>query len=283
MKKYFIVADTHSFYKEMIKALKKKGFDKKNPEHIVISCGDIMDRGKESMKMLNFFSYMLKRNRAILVRGNHEDLFDELINRGHPKYHDYSNGTLSTLAQLCGLSSHHDLYFYLGDDGSTGVDTAIKNYNKKWDTVRSSMVNYYELGDYIFVHGWIPTIEKEPGKNIYDPNWRNSTDAEWKLARWDNGMKMAEMGITEPGKTIVCGHWHASYGNVRKRKEHYKELGYDVDNPNILSRLEYASDDLFLPYTNTGIIALDACTAYTGFCNCMVLTEQEDGTLKEDF
>ena len=55
MKEYFVVADVHSFYDEMMAALTNEGFDVNNPDHIVINCGDMMDRGPKSREMLDFF------------------------------------------------------------------------------------------------------------------------------------------------------------------------------------------------------------------------------------
>ena len=46
MKKYFAVADPHSFTDFMLSALHKAGFEKDNPEHYVIICGDAFDRGE---------------------------------------------------------------------------------------------------------------------------------------------------------------------------------------------------------------------------------------------
>ena len=45
MKKLFVVSDVHSFYNHLIKALNEKGFDKNNPDHWFVSCGDLLDRG----------------------------------------------------------------------------------------------------------------------------------------------------------------------------------------------------------------------------------------------
>ena len=56
--KYFVTADSHGFFSLMHNTLLEKGFDEDNPNHKLIVCGNLMDRGKE----------------AHLVRGNHEDL-----------------------------------------------------------------------------------------------------------------------------------------------------------------------------------------------------------------
>ena len=59
------------------------------------------------------------------------------------------------------------------------------------------------------------------------------------------------------GKTIVCGHWHCSFGHC-----HYKGDGGEFDHsPN------------FNPYYDEGIIALDACTSTSGKVNCIVIEE----------
>ena len=47
MKKYFVVSDVHGFYDEMKKALDNAGFDIANPDHIFVSCGDLLDRGRQ--------------------------------------------------------------------------------------------------------------------------------------------------------------------------------------------------------------------------------------------
>lgn len=60
-------------------------------------------------------------------------------------------------------------------------------------------------------------------------------------------------------KTVVCGHWHASYGHARLEKK-CSEFGPDAD---------------FSPYYGSGIIALDACTAHSRKVNVLVLEDEE--------
>ena len=59
------------------------------------------------------------------------------------------------------------------------------------------------------------------------------------------------------GKTIVCGHWHCSYGHSE-----YEGIGS-----------EFGPDADFSPYYAPGIIALDACTAHSGRVNVVVLED----------
>ena len=72
--RYYVVSDIHSFYTEMIKALTEKGyFDDKEPHKLII-CGDMFDRGSESVAMQKFIMELLEKDEVILIRGNHEEL-----------------------------------------------------------------------------------------------------------------------------------------------------------------------------------------------------------------
>lgn len=260
MKKYFIISDVHSYYSYMIEALNKNNFDINNPEHIIISCGDNFDRGNESKEMLNFLYNLYIQNRLILIKGNHEDLFKEMIIRGEALHHDFSNGTVKTLGQLQIPNSFNEYdVFY-------NFDELTMNYDKRFDEIIQNSLDYYETQKYIFVHGWIPVNEKMSGYT-FNSNWRNANKKEWNKARWYCGIEMAENGIIEPNKTIICGHWHAAYGNIKK--EHPECLTrHDTD--------KFLYDPKFhIPYYSNGIIAIDACTALTHFCNCLVFNEDE--------
>lgn len=272
-KEYFILSDIHSFYDEMIEALKSKGFDENNSNHIIIVCGDIMDRGKQSKQVLDFLYNLYKLDRTILIKGNHEDLFEDMVDRNNYSSHDVSNGTIRTLAGLQLSEMDENIVRILFHE-------AIMNYDRRWDELRSSMLPYYEIGKYIFVHGWIPVKTKDTpeaynyfghcvANSLYDPNWRNSNEFTFQEARWLNGMEFANAGIIEPNKTIVCGHWHCSYGNARKKYPGKSEIFYKE------KEFDSSEQDLFEPYYGNGIIAIDACTALSKKCNCLHLKESD--------
>ena len=68
--RYYVVADVHGFYTEMISALKEKGyFDDKSP-HKLIVCGDLFDRGSEAKEMQRFIIELLEKDEVILIKGN---------------------------------------------------------------------------------------------------------------------------------------------------------------------------------------------------------------------
>ena len=228
--KIFAVSDVHGFTSILRRNLSNVGFEVNNPNHLLVLCGDLFDRGPEAKDMLKFIHEV---DNKIMVKGNHEDLMQEMIIRGYPLLHDIQNRTYDTALQLAWDSS-------LGD----------VNYTKLYgifDNLCSQMVDFYETKRYVFVHGWIPVT---PDKK----DWRDSSL--WEESRWLNGMEMQMKGKTLTDKTIVCGHWHCSWGNAIK---------FNVS--------EFDDDAIWDPYIAPGIIAIDRCTAYTQEMNIIVLED----------
>lgn len=247
--KYFAVSDIHSYYTPLQRALQGAGFDVENPDHKLIICGDLMDRGSESYELQEYILKLLEKDKVILVRGNHEDLALELIENFEKKYssnisgcHHYWNRTIHTLLDLTGLD-FEDLVFH----PQTFVEKA-KNTAFVKDII-PKMVDYYETDNYVFVHGWIPSKKRSPNKD-----WRLGN---WNEARWFNGMEKHYLGNFVPGKTVVCGHWHTSWG--------YSVL--------LKKGSEWREDACFEPYIQKGIIAIDGCTNHTGKVNCVIIED----------
>lgn len=257
--KYYALADVHGYFTEMKSALERAGyFEDKGPKKIVI-CGDLFDRGDEALKVQEFVMDLLAKDEIILIRGNHEDLTLSLLNRWHQRSyresHHNSNGTVDTILQLTGAQSRYDLYVRADEIYHQAVETPfIKEIIPK-------MVNYYETESCIFVHGWIPCSVLSLGQSsrVYSPieNWREASEDDWSKSRWINGMEAHHKGIVEKGKTIICGHWHASFGHCN-----YEGKGGEFEN-----------NPDFAPFVAEGIVALDACTIVSGFVNCVIIEE----------
>ncbi len=75
-------------------------------------------------------------------------------------------------------------------------------------------------------------------------------------------MQMNFWNIFELNKTIVCGHWHCSWGN------HY--LNSTIEE---FPKDKKDFDKSFKSYKNKGIIAIDACTVYSHKVNVLVIDE----------
>lgn len=256
--RYYATADVHGYFSELILALTEQGFFEDRQPHKLIVCGDLYDRGMEAQKLQKFILELMEKDQVILIRGNHEDLTMNLLQNWHRRSymqsHHHLNGTIDTMCQLTGFTPR-ELSNYAEDMGRA----CLKNpYIQK---IIPAMVDYYETDHYIFTHGWIPCVSESMGSgvNAYYPvdDWRNADKSLWDKARWINGMEAAHNGIVEPGKTIVCGHWHCSFGHAQ-----YKNDGGEHDNnPN------------YSPYYDDGIIALDACTAVSRKVNCIVIED----------
>ena len=142
-KKLFVCSDMHSFYTLFKEALDKAGFESGNDEHLLVICGDAFDRGDESQQMLD---YILSVPNKVLIKGNHEYLFEEMCDRGYPMSHDWHNGTAKTIMDLAPTSKDWD--------------GAIPVAKEKVKSYFDSLINYFETEHYIFVHAFILARKK---------------------------------------------------------------------------------------------------------------------------
>lgn len=256
MPKFFIVSDVHGFYNEMIDALNDAGFDKYNPEHWLISCGDHVDRGPDPAAVIN---YLTSLPRKVLIVGNHEQLIEECCMRGFPYKADKHNGTFQTICNLGGMG-------LISRNFEECCDVAWKRFKPFMD----SMVNYFETEHYVFCHSWIPVIRNENVPSYYHnakkkytkrEDWRDATDEEWNESMWFDPLQMVSSGFWIE-KCIVSGHWHCSTG-----------WSYTMGVS------EFGDDAIWEPYNyKDKLIMIDRCTAHTGKVNVLVI---EDEFLKE--
>lgn len=256
--KYYVTADIHGYFSELKEALIEKGFFTDTNPHKLIICGDLYDRGKEARALQDFILDLLSKDQVILIRGNHEDLALELLHNWHLKsynrYYHHTNGTIDTIYQLTGNSTA----ITPSDWEKVGQDFM---HNPYIQSIIPAMVDYYETEHYIFTHGWIPCTPINSSTYVKDyipfESWRNANSDAWDKARWLNGMEAAHAGVIVKGKTIVCGHWHSSFGHAN-----YENNGGEFDN-----------NPDFSPYYGNGIIALDACTPFSHKVNCIVIED----------
>lgn len=251
--KLFCVSDIHSYYTACIEALKEAGFDKDNPEHWLISCGDAFDRGPESEEVLHF---LMSLERKILIKGNHDLLLEDCCMREFPYSHDFSNGTVRTINDIGGAGEGY------------AFDACCENTLNRTAAYRAQLINYLETENYIFVHSWIPTItsgSKKPWHTLnkyyeYDANWRDASSNAWEEAMWGNPFFKAQDGMNQTGKTIVFGHWHCSLGHLISSDGEFSEFG------------ENACWDIY-KNDEWNIIGIDKCTAHTKKVNVLVLED----------
>lgn len=256
--RYYVVADPHGFFTELKTTLEEKEFFTDDQPHKLIICGDLFDRGAEARELQAFILDLMEQGEVILIRGNHEDLLLDFLYSlpwsRHISPHHISNGTVDTVCQLTGTTEEL-LFASRFSVGKEMLDGPLVQ------RIIPAMVDYYETEHNIFAHGWIPCLRYQlsPYKAEYNPvpDWRNADEKMWSQARWTNGMEAAHSGVIECGKTIVCGHWHCSFGHAN-----YEGKGSEFDQ-----------DADFAPYYADGIIALDACTALSKKVNCIIIDD----------
>lgn len=245
--RYFVISDVHSFYRPMKKALDEAGFDPENENHTLIVDGDLFDRGKNTVQV---FKYIDGLPRKILIRGNHEDLLEEMVKRGEPWDMDEHNGTLQTLLNFNGKT----IYQYYMEETEFPYKTEKTQKLVNW--IGKNFVDYAEFSKYIIVHSWLPQRLVRPKKlgmpyyYVTDANWRSASEKEWRDSRWGNPFDCAKAMSVPRGKKIIAGHWHTSYA------WHVTE-----------GRSEFGNDAKFDIYVGRKLVMIDACTAHSKKCN----------------
>lgn len=231
--KYFVVSDIHGFYDELISSLNEAGYDKNNSNHTLIILGDIFDRGRQPLEILEFVQSIPQSNR-ILIRGNHEDLFLDLLNKDFPDSYDFYNETVQTFCDIVGYPLEHLMrsYWKRKFDKENIIDNPDETVKYIWKQIirkindspcvsflkSDEWVNYAEISNYIFTHAFIPLKAEQ-----YDSNWRDYKDEEsWRNARWIRAYEGFNKHLFDEeikkGKILVVGHYkssfyHNKYGN----------------------------------------------------------------------
>ena len=261
MATYFVISDIHSFYNEMIQALNKAGYQKDNKNHVLISCGDLLDRGPDAIKCLEFINNIPDSNK-ICIKGNHEYLLEDIFDKqGFSKY-DYHNGTVDTVYQL---SESEDPFKAIEECANNSL---LKQY-------LSSCIDYFETDKYIFVHGWIPCKQRgfDSKQFYYYDDWRNGS---WFNAGWLCCFDAWAQGVKVPDKTIVAGHWHTSYGHSK-----YHHYGNEFEDEwirvwnELYPHNKIKDTACFDIFRDDGIIAIDGCTVYSGKVNVLKIGKQK--------
>ena len=236
-KKLFVVSDIHGHYTLLKAALEKAGFDKDNPEHLLICCGDYFDRGSENLDVLKFFERLKHK---VLLRGNHEDLLLKLLQTGKVLPHNYINGTVQTLTEFFGKYSINPVDDSIDFSGKTRMVDRVCEFIDE-------TVNYFETENYVFVHGWLP--ENRKGSE----DLKSADNHAWEQARWIKWTEQYDGKRPLAEKTLVCGHVPTFFA---------KKFDIERDNNN---------SDIFW---GNGLIAIDTGTFDSKRVNVLVLEDR---------
>lgn len=241
MRKIFAVSDIHGCFTELKAALDEAGFQRNNPDHLLVCCGDYFDRGTENLAVLKYFDCLENK---VLLRGNHEDMLLEVLRTGRMKDHNYLNGTDMTIQELFGKYCISPVDGRIDFSGKTRMLDRLESFILETK-------DYFETEKYVFVHGWLPTIKRDDTVAI-DPNWRDASKEKWEAARWTKWTDMYGVCPMLQGKTIVCGHVPSAYAKLL-------EPGIVMEPGDIFQR--------------DGLIVIDAGVVNSGKVSVLVVEE----------
>lgn len=266
--KYFVFSDIHGEYDALMSGLSEAGFSIDNPNHILVSCGDNFDRGPRSKEIYSYFSQLKRQGRFIGVKGNHDAMFLEYLEKGMDGefvlFNILHNGLGETLNSFLHIPNNEMNVAQLNE--MKNKLTSVKSFVK-------SLPLYYETKHFIFCHAGInPT--KVP--------WQNTSE-DYML--WD--IEDSHLPCQNTNKFVVIGHHHAA--RVRRNAQ---AVGISENNPNDISYSVneerkgihfYGNTDENRPYVCINKIALDGMTNITKKVNIMVVEDEPmDSTLKEE-
>ena len=259
LNKYFIFSDTHGEYDALIEALRAAGYEENNPHHILVSLGDLFDRGARSVEI---YRYLQGRNH-IAVKGNHDVMFQEYLEKGmdgeYVLFNILHNGLGATISSFAGVMEN-----VFNVEALNKIRKTINSNVLKW---LQNMPLYFETQNFIFCHA---------GVNPYITNWKD-TDEHYIL--WD--IEDSAEPIMSTSKMVMIGHHHAF--RVKKQME---DKGY---KPTVLSKTNYSifvdghkvhktfkvfgNTDEHAPVCYRNKIAIDGCTNLTGKVNVVVVED----------
>lgn len=260
-KKFFIVSDIHGEYGALRECLQRAGFDEQNESHILVSLGDEFDRGDESLSIYEYLKKLNEKDKAIIVKGNHNQMFiDYLDGTCLSPFNYYNNGLRDTFAEFMhetapfetwAIFNHIDNPTY--GDFAKWIEIARNQINKEYPELLAwlkSRPYYYETKNYIMTHGAIDTEVEDWRK----PHCSHYNFQDWEALTWNDGSFFGKE-IKNTDKTIVIGHFGT--GELRKM--------YDLGNPNDFSILK--RDD-------GKIIAIDSTTCISHKVNVLVIEDE---------
>ena len=115
----------------------------------------------EAKELQEFVLEQMEARQIILIRGNHEDLFERLVtvDEGLPYEDHLQNGTYLTALLLTGFEPKQAANYQ-----EFAAEARATPFYRR---IIPAMLDYYETNHYVFTHGWVPCIHEYDGL-VYD-------------------------------------------------------------------------------------------------------------------
>lgn len=187
--KYFVISDIHGQNEMFEKLLRYWDCD---DEQLVL-LGDYIDRGPDSLKVLQMIHDLKKKYGAIVLRGNHEDMFLTWFHEPDDPddYYFYHFGLHTLLSFLKDSQLPKSIFLPYILSSRFVRDHIRETYPEIIQLIEETQL-YFETNSYIFVHA---------GFNPYLKDWKNSTEDDFLWIRDPFIYRK-----NETGKIAVFGH-----------------------------------------------------------------------------
>lgn len=179
----FVIGDVHGCLPKLEELLKHWNPDNQQ----LVLLGDLIDKGEDSLGVILKAMKLKEDFGAVIIGGNHEKMFvDFLRDPNNKPQHYYSSGGRETIRSLYSGQDYASKYL-----PETVAKLIEDNFKEEVKFVRS-LPDYWEAGDYLFVHA---------GVDFSKNNWRDTTRTQFRWIR-----DPFHKGLNQTGKTIVFGH-----------------------------------------------------------------------------
>lgn len=155
---FFVISDPHGAEAEFRQILKH--FDATKEQLLLL--GDYIDRGNSSLNMVKLVKQLHEEQGAIVLKGNHEDMFLQFLkNPEQSAYWYYKYGGWSTVNSFMGEEVAHLRY------PPRVIANKIQEQHAELIAFIAALPLYHEAEEWIFVHA---------GFNPFRTDWRSSKD-----------------------------------------------------------------------------------------------------------
>lgn len=196
--KYFVLSDIHGDYEAMMAGLLQAKYDLSDSGHRIVSLGDNFGRASTGLKSKGVWNYLIShkhKNAPICIRGNHESILLDVLDKGYLDYVDCRNGEDLTISSFAHCSKSQAAW---PESVRAAADLGLGKWVEKlpW---------YFETENHIFVHGWVPEE-----KGIIVEKLSEVSEKVWDEMSWSetpsNIIAFFQNYPAGYKKTIVFGH-----------------------------------------------------------------------------
>mgnify|MGYP004639247651 CR=1 FL=1 len=258
--KFFVVSDVHGHYTELRKALNNAGFRQNNPLHKLVVVGDSFDRGSESYELYKWFTKLIKKGKAIVLRGNHTQFFEMVLDKKERGFNFQHNGVDKTIDSFIHQTRAFEMFLlfnnleYNQESFDKFLSYVSDSIQKEFPSIREelrALPDYFETEHYIFTHGII----------FVGQDYRNTSKEFWRSENhWAKPEDYSIGFWNMTGKTLVVGHLDTE--TVKRAISNRTTLSLEQTKP--YSTLYVKEFDTYF---------LDACTILTKKINVLVIED----------